>query len=326
MKFDFFLKTKLMEMNPFINLALRVNTSEKIIDSYSEEYDIDVDDIINDVNNLSIANFVATQQQLESIEKEANQRIKASKLKREENLATLDGEFNSTSRQGRVGDCWLLAGVNSMLATDKGKEIINDLVKVDNDSQTASVTLPGVGKTYDVSFKEIKANIENATGDMDMRAIEIAAEKYAMENTVGKEKKYDLNANYLFTAFDLLAPPKSKINEHIYGEKDVSKALNKIQKSKGDIAASTNARIFDKEDKEKQNEAINKDLGAVILKNDADNSEESVLIESNHAYSITKVTSSHVYLINPWNSSETIRVDREPFEQRFIVSTVKLKK
>jgi len=97
---------------------------------------------------------------------------------------TLNGEIEHTMQSLETGDCWLLAGVNSLNTTPWGRKIIKNALRPDGEGG-AIVTLRGADNTqkeYRVTLAELdKALLSDkySVGDDDMLAIELAVEKYA---------------------------------------------------------------------------------------------------------------------------------------------------
>ena len=87
-----------------------------------------------------------------------------------------NGKIDIPFRQGQTGDCWLLAGIQSLSMTPQGKKVLDNAVKVDKQGN-ATVTLKGVGKTYKVTARDLKCSNELSSGDSDVRALEIAMDR-----------------------------------------------------------------------------------------------------------------------------------------------------
>jgi hypothetical protein len=91
--------------------------------------------------------------------------------------AVIDGN-TGTAKQSTKGDCWILSGANSLSQSQKGLEIIKNAIKRDEKGNIL-VELKGAQKTYTLTPEEIEDRKKDlSTGDDDMRAIEIAVEKY----------------------------------------------------------------------------------------------------------------------------------------------------
>lgn len=243
-----------------------------------------------------------------------------------------NGKIDMPSIQGEVGDCWLLSATNSLLSTEKGKEILDNSITVNDKKQTVTVNLAGVGKSYEIPISEINDNIENVAGDMDMRALEVAIEKYGLEegiatNTyfsngdIGFDEFYDLEANFSRTAFNLLVPKEERHTETTYNyEGEIHKKLDDIMNNKGNTAACIS--LMDEEDEFSVKKSSISGSFFGQYKNDKkdarsfmrDLTDSNRTIYSHHAYSIVDVTQDDVYLVNPWYTDEKIKIPRKKLE------------
>ena len=94
-----------------------------------------------------------------------------------------NGKFDSDFKQGGTGDCWLLAGLISIIKKPEGKKALESLIKADN-SGNVTVNLKGAGKVYKITAEEIEKLGHLSKGDGDIRAIEIAMDKYIKETGI----------------------------------------------------------------------------------------------------------------------------------------------
>lgn len=95
-------------------------------------------------------------------------------------LIPANGKIDAGFNQGYVMDCWLLSAIKSVSINPKGREMLNDLISLD-DKGNVTVQLKGVKRTYTISKEELKGANEFAQGDLDIRAIELAVNKYLHE-------------------------------------------------------------------------------------------------------------------------------------------------
>ena len=95
-------------------------------------------------------------------------------------LIPANGKIDATFNQGHVQDCWLLSAIKSLSINPKGLEMLNDLISLD-DKGNVTVQLVGVKRVYTISKEELEGANEFAQGDLDIRAIELAVNKYLHE-------------------------------------------------------------------------------------------------------------------------------------------------
>ena len=97
-------------------------------------------------------------------------------------ISKANGKFDLDIQQGNTGDCWLLAGLISIIQKPAGKKALEDCLSVD-ELGNVTVNLKGFGKVYKISAQEIEESLHLSSGDGDVRAIEIAMDKYIKENS-----------------------------------------------------------------------------------------------------------------------------------------------
>ncbi len=203
-------------------------------------------------------------------------------------LKAPNGKIDNISYQGGAGDCWLLAAINAIARSKKGLELLNNSLKVNSDG-SVTVHLRGVNKTYTISKKDLYAARELSTGDLDVRAIEIAVERYLMET-----KKEDLNGGWAGDAFNILLGGK-KTSWKWLGTKLEDSYIEKINNPNILVAASISDE--GRESKVKTS-----------------NGEE---IHAHHAYTVVKADNSFVYLINPWDGGKLLKLSYKEFKSIF---------
>lgn len=218
-----------------------------------------------------------------------------------------NGKIDEDFEQGNTGDCWLLASIKAIASRPKGLQILNDSVKVNNDG-SVTVTLKGVNKTYTISKEELESNIQLSTGDGDIRALEIAVNKY-FEEERGVRDRLDINGNNMFVAYDILTgqgdfdhffPHGSSgdrlINPDYYDHEFTDDEINQFNDKNKIFTVSARG---------------NKDR--IVL----DSSSSEQVLTTNHAYAVIRSDSEYVYLVNPWNSGSELKVTREQFKEFF---------
>lgn len=223
-----------------------------------------------------------------------------------------DGKIGNT-KQADIGDCWVLAGVNSLNSSEKGREILENAI-VHNDDGSITVKLVGGGKEYTFSAEEIVLNqyedgtMKYSSGDTDMNVIEMAIGKYRKENyqndeatIIGLDRAHHkpvnasendpLSSGMVDEAIYLLTGTNAEywVNPRIINaDKGAEKLLDKFQDNPEKYA------------------------GTCSFKAD-DTSITDGKIVDNHVYTIKSIDDENVYVVNPWDSSKTITYPKEDF-------------
>ncbi|MBQ3312110.1 hypothetical protein IJG72_08540 [bacterium] len=210
-----------------------------------------------------------------------------------------DGSINAANQQGTTGDCWLLASINAIASSPKGKQILDDSVTV-NSNNTITVHLKGVNKTYTFTREELLGATELSTGDLDIRALEKAVEKYMMEN-----KHDDINGNRSSVAFQILLGKGNVTLDYLDEIWDRFIGIDSSYKKKiNDPNTICTA-------------AVHESFGTGNGGNVVYTTQDGVKIYSHHVYSVVRCDDKYVYLINPWNNQEEIRMTFNEFKNTF---------
>lgn len=208
-----------------------------------------------------------------------------------------NGKIDLNFKQGNTGDCWLLAGIQSLSMTPEGKKILDNAVKVDANGN-ATVTLKGVGKKYTVTARDLKCSNELSTGDTDVRALEIAMDRYFRETV--PEGSADIDGNTVGQALKLLGDPNK--TQELAGTRGVYAGVNYLLQTK------------------MKNKAAVTGMSGNVNPNDivAHNEKgERVKIYNAHAYSIKSVSADSITLINPHDTSHTITMSMKQYLSHF---------
>ncbi len=221
-------------------------------------------------------------------------------------IPDFNNEINYTM-QGQIGDCWLLAGINSLSYSEAGRKILNNAV-TRNDDGSFSVYFKGIDTTIKLEEEEIKEARESgkySKGDNDMLVWELAFES-AFNKIQNKET--DIKGFHLHLMAENKRPEGVKsidggnFEDVIYmlTGKDVSHALNigfgiLISNFLRNAAQNENIAIqFGFDPLNFQNGAIVKD----IYGNDI------YMINDSHSFSIKSINGENVVIVNPWDSSK----------------------
>ena len=207
-----------------------------------------------------------------------------------------NGKIDEDFAQNTTGDCWLLAGLISSIRKPIGKKMLEDLLTVDNQKKQVTVNLKGVNKKYVISFDEITASNHLVCGDGDIRAIEIAVDRYLKsEAYAGKDGHVDINGNWCKTIFNALFGNSDEVDL-----KNVTK--EDINSSDRAYTVSFNRTKVD---------------GHIYPKAAYDEKGKPMDIIREHAYGVIKADDRFVWLLNPWDpsSKKPIRITWEKLSE-----------
>lgn len=119
-----------------------------------------------------------------------------------------NGRIDKPTYQGNTGDCWLLAALNGIAETENGQQLLQKILEVDEKTGEITVKLCGGKKSYTVTKEELQKSSHLSKGDYDMRAVEIAFEKYFSE--VKPNGIASINGNSALTALEILTGSEPK--------------------------------------------------------------------------------------------------------------------
>ncbi len=202
--------------------------------------------------------------------------------------AKIDDNFN----QGGIGDCWFLSTISAIQRSPKGQDILNNIIK-DNHDGTYTVKFKGADKPYTVSALEILSKSQFSDGDIDIKILEIAAEKHY--NILGIS-----HGGYPGSAYDLLLGTNHKWQNLVksFLPKPSPQKIKDLLGNKNIVMTCTVHQF-------------SKFFG--VTKNPE--AEYQYQIEAPHAYAVHDIDDKNIYLENPWDTSCTVAVPLDVFDE-----------
>ena len=211
-----------------------------------------------------------------------------------------NGLIDRDFEQGNVGSCWLLSSIKSLASNSQTAQMLNANITIDEEGNT-HVKLLGPNKTYIVTREELLSHSDYSMGDYDIRAIEIAVNKYLLE-----ERKEDVDGGTQFDAMNILLG-NSITTITTAGDTNLLEIKNnKFEKA-------LNEKII-----EKLPELIkNKNLvwGLALGLSVSENIEGEIIGENRsttlsirHGYGVVDIDKDYIYISNPHDSKKTIKV------------------
>ncbi len=195
-----------------------------------------------------------------------------------------NGKIDKIFKQGGIGDCWLLASIIAI--KDKDPKFFEKCMTQNSDG-SITVKFPLVEKSYNVTQEQIKQMHHLAKGDADVRVIEIAVDNYLKELAYekGPDKYYD----------------NTDINGGTFSE-----TFNKFF-TKGKSLENPDIEKIDFNNKNKvYSLAIKGEDNLTITA--YDENDNQVKLHTHHAYALVGSDREFLFLINPHDSSQTIRL------------------
>ncbi len=202
----------------------------------------------------------------------------------EEGMGESNGPINckidENFKQGEIGDCWFLASIAAIQRSLKGQEILNNMI-TDNKDGSYTVKFRGSDEEYTVyAYELLEKNY--ARGDLDVRILEIAAEKHFGE----------IHGDYCERGLKLLLGSEISIFrgfDEYFSETIIAEIKTILKNPNMVMTLNTN----------------------YIASENIENSEGEDFIDDiyeTHAYAVVDIDNEYIYLQNPHDTSKDIKV------------------
>ena len=199
--------------------------------------------------------------------------------------------------QGNSGDCWLISGIMSLSYTDEGKELIKDSIS-QNDNGNYVVNFKGLGKSYEVSQDELDeyniSTYDNAkgkestytTGDDDMLLMELACKKAIDDPNTNIPTNDGVNGGSAYYLYQMLSDNPTA---YAYGDnfEQMANFMTYYYNNQDNTSAT---------------------LGIV---------DSFSGLPGDHAYAVKDYDGYTMTIVNPWNTTEDIKVTNDELIDNF---------
>lgn len=222
------------------------------------------------------------------------------------------------SKQGELGDCYLLAGLNNLSYSEKGKQLIENSLQR-NDDGSYTVNFKGSGDSFSITEEEL-ANARNTgeytEGDNTVLLFELAFEK-AVKNAAENPN------NYPSEITDIINASTNEQNEYAnnilnYGNLElftyfVTGEKSEMLKSEDNSDEVKNA--LDNFNAENEIININFDNDAYSGATIKDTNGNTINLTSAHSWSLKNTDENTLVLVNPWDSAKEITLNKTDAEK-----------
>ena len=214
--------------------------------------------------------------------------------------------FNGQIEQDLTGDCWLLAGLNSIIAKPKMLKELEKLVKTDPKTGDYLITMKGINKTYRVTRNDLKEYTTIAKGSEKVNAVEIAMDKYIRDEAYkDKERGHSIDDEFGYVSdVTIDANYSSFLWRTLFGD----------NYNLYDIKIDPSTEDFNNPDRVYEM-SLRGNKGDDVYGLAKSEKNEIYTIIARHAYSIIGSDENNIYLLNPWDSADKITITRENFKK-----------
>lgn len=197
-----------------------------------------------------------------------------------------NGRIDIPFKQGRTGDCWVLAGLISLDGKPELKKQLENQIQVDLVTKDVTVTLAGVGKKYLIKSDIIEKSNHLADSDGDVRAIEIAIDQYRKECAYDEKNslRLDVSAGAVDQFYKILFKDcdieyRSLQNDDNFNHSDTAYVMGTQEYS----------------------------FSAV------DEDGKKVFVSGHHGIAISGSDNEFIFVRDPHNSAKVLKIKREEF-------------
>lgn len=201
-------------------------------------------------------------------------------------------EIDNCFQQGSTGDCWFLSSIAAIQRSPRGQEILDNMI-TDNHDGTYTVKFKGADGEYKVNAFELLGNNNLASGDLDVKILELAAQKHY---TLG------INCGNPASAMELLLGTGDKWKNvvRVFSQKLDPQKIRELLNNENIVMTAAITPISK--------------LYGLIMKNVPKEAEYKEDIDTAHGYAVVDIDDKNIYLKNPWNTDKTIAIPMDVFE------------